>query len=226
MKSFFEFYDLLKQRRMNEQDGTNTMTDPNMGMNAAAPAGTMTPTDQGGAAPAMGGMDMPMGDMGEEGAVAPEEGKEKPERDQLAPPEGDMPQPEELFSMIDKIKSFVTDYDIGDDEDKDSAKQEIDSQLEALKNNLVKITGVQPADDKDGEDDQSVASNEIPSSPDEIPPGTETAYGGTFGDAAGGGNMFPSNGGGSGDMGGPMAGGSTPGTTGPGALGFGGFSAG
>ena len=73
MKSFFEFYDLLKKKKMNEQDGTNTMAPPNMGMGAAPPGGMMTPADPAGGGMDMSGMNMPTGDMGDEGAMAPEE---------------------------------------------------------------------------------------------------------------------------------------------------------
>lgn len=224
MKSFFEFYDLLKKKKMNEQDGTNTMAPPNMGMGAAPPGGMMTPADPAGGGMDMSGMNMPTGDMGDEGATAPEEGK-APDRNQTAPPEGMTI--EEIYPMVQDIINFVTKQKVdGDEEKQQIVEEDLLPQLNAIKNNLARLTGKQPPDDKEGESDASAASNEIPTSPDEIPPGTETAYGGTFGDAAGGGNMFPSNGSGSGDMGGNMAGGSTPGTTGPGALGFGGFAMG
>jgi hypothetical protein len=229
MKSFFEFYQKLKT--INEQD---TMVPPNLGLNAAAPAGGMPDPSAG---PQMGGapgapppptqqtgMDMSgeMSAMDQDTSTAPEEG----DRSQLAPPEGEL-SVDSAFQALDSVRKFLKDFQVDDgDEDKERSLGSLKEMIDAAIQQMSEITGVQPPDSADDEGDASVASNEIPTTPDQIPPGAETPYGGTFGDAAGGGNMFPSNGSGSGDMGGNMDGGSNPATTGPGSLGFGGAFAG
>jgi hypothetical protein len=229
MKSFFEFYDKLKSKRLNEQDA---MVPPNMGMGQAPPGGQM---------PSAGGMDS----MGAPGQVAgqqgmnldapqdmggmdqldadQDEGKEDSDS-QTAPPEGEATA-ESLYPTIDTLIKFVKDYSVGDDDDKDQKREELLSQLDAIKNNIADLTGVQPpSGPSDEESDDSVGANQIDASADEIPPGKQTAYGGEFGDQAGGASMPNMDG--TGNMYGNMDGGSNPATTGGGALGFGGAFAG
>ena len=217
MKSFYEFYQKIRQ--FNEDD---TMVPPNMGLGAQGPAGMMPPP---GGAPQMGGapgmaptgfnMGQEVGTMQQDDSGGGNEG-----RTQTAPPEGDS-NVSDYYGNIEAMLKFVNDFQT---EDKD-LKDALLSALDTVKENLASLTGTQPPENPDNEEgDASVGSNEIPTTPDQIPPGTQTPYGGSFGDSAG--NQFPSNGSGSGDMGGNMDGGSNASTTGPGSLGFGGMWAG
>jgi hypothetical protein len=230
MKSFFEFYQKLKT--INEQD---TMVPPNLGLNAAAPGGMMPPPAGGpqmggvpGAPPApmqqQTGFDMgsEMSSLNQDAATAPEEG----DRSQLSPPEGEV-NVDSAFQALDSVRKFLKDFQVDDsDDDKERSLGSLKDMIDAAIQQMSEITGVQPPESTEDEGDASVGSNQIATTPDQLEPGTETPYGATDASVPGMGNNFPSNGSGSGDMGGNMDGGSSPATTGPGSLGFGGAFAG
>jgi hypothetical protein len=161
--------------------------------------------------------------MGQEGGEG--EGDDQ-DRNQTAPPAHEMSD-DNFIPMLNSLIKYAKKMEV--DEEKDDKRSEVLSQLRAAMQNFADMTG-QAAPDEDGEDEDgdSPDQNAMPASADMIPPGQQTAYGGEFGNAAGGGgNNFPSAGGGSGDLGfGTMAGGSSPSVTGPGMGGFGGGAAG
>ena len=156
--------------------------------------------------------------MGEEG------GSDDQDRNQTAPPAHEMSD-DNFIPMLNSLIKYAKKMEV--DEEKDDKHSEVLSQLRAAMQNFADMTG-QAAPDEDGEDgdedggENSPDKNAMSASPDMIPPGGQTPYGGEFGNpAGGGGNQFPSAGGGSGDLGyGTMAGGSSPSVTGPGMQGM------
>lgn len=140
MKSFFEFYEKLKSNRLTE--AADAMVPPNTGMGAAA--GTaMTP------APSMagGGMGAPQ-DMNlgappaEDAAAAPEAGDADVQR-QTAAPEGEV-DAAGIYGLMDQMKEFLDRFATEDDDEKAELKDDLTQKLDAIKNDFISLTGVEP----------------------------------------------------------------------------------
>lgn len=227
MKSFFEFYQKLKDKQINEQDQGG------MNLNApapAAPGGMGMGAGQGGtpAAPAFPsmvgqpganqagvlGQDMDL-DMGAENQQG-QEGDDRISRqtdENIGEQDADT-----LMQNLQDLLKFVKNYGVGDDQEKSSKKDELQKQLEAVMENLGQLTGTSvPGSDEQEEGEMGGEQEEDGSMPE-----APTANMGGGGASPLGGNQFPSEGGGTGDMGGNMAGGSAPAAQGGGMGGMGG----
>jgi len=218
MKSFFEFYNHLKDRKLREAD-MNVPAAPAQigGMGAPAPAPAAAPTNAPASAapgsnqPGVVGLDMDL-DMG---GQTEGDGMTK----QTDEPVGEQ-DPAQMMDSLKQLAQFIKNFGVGDDQEKSEKKDELTKQIQAVMENLGTLTGSEvPSDDEqaDGEmgGDQSAD--------DGSQPNASSSGMGAGGAAPLGGNM-PSNSGGSGDMGGNAAGGSSPDTQAGGMGGSGGFS--
>jgi hypothetical protein len=210
MKSFFEFYEKLKAKKINEDFG-GMPQNPNM-MPPPGGAGGMAPPSMGGmqASPDMGGgMDQnaPPEDTGyEDDMSAPDKSQKN-----TAAPEGESLKAEEIYGMLDQISDFINRAQGKDDEDADqNLKSEMEATLDSLRSNIEAMTGVAaPSTSEDGSEEMGAEQ------PDEKGVGIDDASseemqagGAPNPGAPAGGNLFPSQAGGSGDAG--MGGGSAP----------------
>jgi hypothetical protein len=217
MKSFFEFYNHLKNKKLNEQD--------QMGMQSA---GGMAPAPRPNAP--SGGMDMGMGNTppamnspSTAGAGANQQGVlgQDMDLDMGASDTGDSSDitrqtdqsigeqdPSQLMDNLKQLMNFVKNFGVGDDQDKSEKKDELNKQLQAVMENLGQLTGAEvPSDDSQADGEMG---GEQPDSSEEdggLPDASNTDMG-AGGSAPLGGNTG-SDAFGSGDMGGNMAGGAS-----------------
>jgi hypothetical protein len=214
MKSFFEFYEKLKSKKLNENMGMQMPGQPMMappGGNMGAPqmGGGMAPPPMGGdmAAPDMGGGDMDMSSGEAETDAAPNATQRN-----TSAPEGDSKKPEEIYDMLDQISNFIKNAagKDGEEEVDPQLKSEMESTLDSLKANLETLTGISaPSSSEDGAEEMGAEQpDEKGVGIDDASPQELDAGGAPSGGAPAGGNLFPSQAGGSGDMG--MGGGSAP----------------
>lgn len=152
MKSFFEFYEKLKHKTLSEV--ADAMVPPNTGMGAAA--GTaMSPM------PDMGAMGMGApGDMNLGGApTGAAVGGEAPTGDiqpQTAAPEGEV-DAAGIYGFMDQMKEFLDRFATEEDDEKAELKDDLIQKLDAIKNDFISLTGVEPPKaekEEDGAEDE------------------------------------------------------------------------
>ena len=151
MKSFYEFYEKLKQKKqLHEQDA---MVQPNLGMPASMPS-MAPPSNQMGTASA--GMNLANQQPAPEMDMQDTESGDKGIQPNTAPPEGGVTA-DTVYPMMDQIVEFVNKVleSAGDDDEKKELGEGLLQKLDAIKNDLISFTGVQPPDaqEDDGSDE-------------------------------------------------------------------------
>ena len=206
MKSFFEFYNHLKDRKIREQADPNAPAAPApmaMGGNGApAPAPSNAPDSAGAGSnqPGVLGQDMDL-DMG---GQTEGDGMTK----QTDEPVGEQ-DPAQMMDSLKQLSQFIKNFGVGDDQEKADKKDELTKQIQAVMENLGTLTGSEVPSDDDQADGEMGGDQPDSSSEDGgLPNAGPTDMG--AGNAPPLGGNAPSGAGGSGDMGGNMAGGSSP----------------
>jgi hypothetical protein len=212
MKSFFEFYNHLKDRKLREAD-MNVPAAPaqigGMGGSAPAAAPTNAPNAAGTGVnqPGFAGQDMDLN----MGGQTEGDGMTK----QTDEPVGEQ-DPAQMMDSLKQLAQFIKNFGVGDDQEKSEKKDELTKQIQAVMENLGTLTGSEvPSDDEQA--DGEMGGDQL--ADDGSQPNAGSSGMGAGGTAPLGGNM-PSNSGGSGDMGGNAAGGSSPDTQAGGSGGF------
>lgn len=139
MKSFFEFYEKLKNNKLNEQ--ADAMVPPKTGMGAQAGAAMMPAPDMGatGAAGDMN-LDMPPADPAADAEPAAGGDIQK----QTAPAEGEI-DADGIYPLLDQMLEFLNRFATEEDDEKAELKDGLTQKLEAIKNDFISLTGVEPA---------------------------------------------------------------------------------
>lgn len=207
MKSFFEFYNHLKDRKLREQADSNAPAAPapmslNMGGSAPASSPSNSPATGGAGAnqPGVIGQDMDLDMSGQtEG-----DGMTK----QTDEPVGEQ-DPSQMMDSLKQLSQFVKNFGVGDDQQKTDKKNELTKQIQAVMENLGILTGSQVPSEDDQSEGEIGGSQPDSSSEDGGLPNAGPSDMGAGNSPPLGGNA-PSSAAGTGDMGGNMAGGSSP----------------
>lgn len=149
MKSFYEFYEKLKQKKqLNEQDA---MVQPNLGMPATMPS-MAPPANQMNTPAASADMNLANQQQAPEMGLDDADSGDKGIQPNTAPPEGGVTA-DTVYPMMDQIVEFINKVleSAGDDDEKKELGEGLLQKIDAIKNDLISFTGVQPPDSGDEE---------------------------------------------------------------------------